>query len=252
MSGQVCGARERAPRLRVTGVIAICAALGFVLAACSSNDLAQVGKTTGSDASPVSEEIIADAGVEVESDDNGSGENDPGSIEATGIDVRLEAPGGAEGDAAPLLEGAENAPPAAPGASASFATLNMELVSEVPLERIAYTASPINKYSLCHDKADRPPYQVEADKVYGFCIKQIESLTANVDVTYRVLGDHTVNVWVKGVVPHWGWNTLECEIRDPRTNEPSRNTTLTCEVAWLEDGGTGLDPHPKVKIRNAI
>lgn len=123
--------------------------------------------------------------------------------------------------------------------------INMEIATPVALQRDYYTAS---KGSVgCENMLDRPPYTIEANGLGKFCSDGSKAIDAKIEAWYKIPGGKDV-LWFKVEVPFVGHNVLDCEVRKAGTTERSVDTKYTCEKAWLTDGGTGNNPHPKVKL----
>lgn len=237
------------------GVIAAAAVLALGASACSA-DAAALNKSVGDDAAVEEvdlEAFYADSGK----DDDGS--DDPLIVEKEVAEKVAETPSAEDdgGDDAGSDEGGGEAPaptPAPQGIDPDYkkrdvkndpVKINMEIATPVALQRDYYTVS---KGSVgCDNLPDRPAYTIEANGLSHFCSDGSKAVDAKLEAWYKIPGGKDV-LWIKAEVPFVGHNVLDCEVRKAGTTQRSVDTKYTCDKAWLTDGGTGNNPHPKVKL----
>jgi hypothetical protein len=223
--------------LRWSGVTAFALAAALTVAGCTAGDLAQTGKAVG------------------------GGESDPtslvGTIEPLGeLVTPQEFPDGEEAGTVAAGEG----------------LLTSDAHEETRLPRIHLTvASPDgdiakrgetyknkpnkDKRYECVDHSQggatvgvHEPMVVEKVKAGGISRSCLEEKgDPELEVTYTLPGT-TDLAWVYVKVPDWGDNILQCSIIDPKTWKTNTKSNWACDARWLQDGGHGWNPMPKVRF----
>ena len=234
------------------GVIAAAAAmLALGASACSADAAALSKKSLGDEDAAVEEVDLQAFYADPEKDDDGS--DDPLIVEKEIAETPSSEDDGGD-DAGSDEGGGETPSPMPQGIDPDYkkrdikndpVKINMEIATPVALQRDYYTVS---KGSVgCDNLPDRPAYTIEANGLSHFCSDGSKAVDAKLEAWYKIPGGKDV-LWIKAEVPFVGHNVLDCEVRKAGTTQRSVDTKYTCDKAWLTDGGTGNNPHPKVKL----
>lgn len=125
--------------------------------------------------------------------------------------------------------------------------------TSLALERYAYQTSK-GAGTCYNNQPDRPPYTIEAGAVGEFCLHPsdpLKSVDAVIDVTYRIVDDpQGRTLWIKGVGPQIGENTIACEVRKADMKTRDDSSPYQCSTEWRGDVKS-YDPKPQVLLREA-
>lgn len=96
------------------------------------------------------------------------------------------------------------------------------------------------------------PFVVESVAAGGMQESCIEADgDAFVQATYKI-GDSPYLLWTYAKTPRVGSNEVKCTILNAKDWKETKNSPYSCTTEWLQDGGHGLNPMPKIKLWKKI